>query len=175
MSGAASDNDTKAGLAEATRDELELEKTGLAIRDDSSGELDGIHDHLEFPTEDEMKSLRRVPDSIPLRTYCMLHSRSLILLAESCCLVIAICEMAERFSYYGCTIVFVSIMLNAHQLQLCDSQKMPCSPDELHSATASEGFNDWSRPRAAWCSWPRSARFHWPDYVQLILVRIHLV
>lgn len=32
-------------------------------------ELDGIHDGLEFPTEEERATLRRVPDSIPWAAY----------------------------------------------------------------------------------------------------------
>ncbi|KAF8174087.1 peptide transporter PTR2A [Pholiota molesta] len=44
-------------------------------------ESDGIHDGLEFPTEEERETLRRVPDSIPWAAY-----------------LIAIVEFAERFS-----------------------------------------------------------------------------
>ena len=33
-------------------------------------ELDGIHDGLEFPTEEERATLRRVPDTIPWNAYC---------------------------------------------------------------------------------------------------------
>ena len=40
----------------------EQEKGRLLISDQ---ELDGIHDGLIFPTEDERLTLRRVPDSIP--------------------------------------------------------------------------------------------------------------
>ena len=36
----------------------------------SDQELDGIHDGLIFPTEDERLTLRRVPDSIPWNAYC---------------------------------------------------------------------------------------------------------
>jgi len=32
-------------------------------------ELDGIHDGLTFPTEEEKKNLCRIPDSIPLNVY----------------------------------------------------------------------------------------------------------
>ncbi|EEB91806.1 hypothetical protein MPER_09779, partial [Moniliophthora perniciosa FA553] len=44
-------------------------------------ELDGIHDGLEFPTEEEKLTLRRVADAMPWNAY-----------------LIAIVEMAERFS-----------------------------------------------------------------------------
>lgn len=43
-------------------------------------ELDGIHDGLEFPTEEEIVTLRRVSDAIPWTAY-----------------LIAVVEMAERF------------------------------------------------------------------------------
>ena len=42
----------------------------------------------EFPTEDELHHLRRVPDNIPWRVY-----------------TIAFVELCERFSYYGTTVV----------------------------------------------------------------------
>lgn len=35
-----------------------------------SHELDGIHDGLEFPTEEERVTLRRVSDTIPWNAYC---------------------------------------------------------------------------------------------------------
>jgi POT family proton-dependent oligopeptide transporter len=33
-------------------------------------ELDGIHDGLVFPTEEERATLRRVPDTVPWSAYC---------------------------------------------------------------------------------------------------------
>jgi POT family proton-dependent oligopeptide transporter len=33
-------------------------------------ELDGIHDGLEFPTEEERATLRRIPDTVPWNAYC---------------------------------------------------------------------------------------------------------
>ena len=36
----------------------------------ASQELDGIHDGLEFPTDEETKTLRRVPDQVPWNAYC---------------------------------------------------------------------------------------------------------
>lgn len=47
----------------------------------------------ETPTEEEMQTLRRVPDKIPLRVYS-----------------IAYVEMVERLSYYGCTNIFVNFI-----------------------------------------------------------------
>ena len=68
------DKDFAAGLAGTQKDELELEKKGATLRDleEDSHELDGIHDGLELPTEEEKATLRRVPDSLPLRAYCEL-------------------------------------------------------------------------------------------------------
>ncbi|KAF8638638.1 hypothetical protein AX17_002063, partial [Amanita inopinata Kibby_2008] len=56
-------------------------------------ELDGIHDGLEFPTEEERATLRRVSDSIPWAAY-----------------LIAIVELAERFSFYGSSVVFTNFI-----------------------------------------------------------------
>ncbi|KIM46804.1 hypothetical protein M413DRAFT_263342 [Hebeloma cylindrosporum] len=56
-------------------------------------ELDGIHDGLEFPTEEERATLRRVPDSIPWNAY-----------------LIAVVELAERFSFYGSSVVFTNFI-----------------------------------------------------------------
>jgi POT family proton-dependent oligopeptide transporter len=56
-------------------------------------ELDGIHDGLEFPTEEERLTLRRVADTIPWNAY-----------------LIALVEMAERFSYYGSSVVFTNFI-----------------------------------------------------------------
>ncbi|KAF8328997.1 peptide transporter PTR2A [Amanita rubescens] len=56
-------------------------------------ELDGIHDGLVFPTEEERATLRRVPDSIPWSAY-----------------LIAVIELAERFSFYGSSVVFVNFI-----------------------------------------------------------------
>ncbi len=117
MAGLQADKDILAGLAEAQRDEVELEKKGFHIRDSEEStqgehELDGIHDGLEFPTEEEKQTLRRVSESsLSARTV----SAFILHLTLSChswkcyaCEVIAVCELAERFSYYGTTVVFVS-------------------------------------------------------------------
>ncbi|RPD65541.1 oligopeptide transporter [Lentinus tigrinus ALCF2SS1-7] len=94
MAGLQTDKDILAGLAEAERDELELEKKGLASpHSGEEHELDGIHDGLEFPTQEEKETLRRVPDRLPISAY-----------------LIAFCELAERFSYYGSTVVFTNFL-----------------------------------------------------------------
>ena len=71
MAGLQADRDIIAGLAEAKRDEYELEKKGIISPTSSAHEheLDGIHDGLEFPTEEEKATLRRVSDTIPWAAY----------------------------------------------------------------------------------------------------------
>ncbi|KAJ7176328.1 peptide transporter PTR2A [Mycena crocata] len=56
-------------------------------------EIDGIHDGLVCPTEEERATLRRVGDKIPWNAY-----------------LIAIVELAERFSYYGAGVVFTNFI-----------------------------------------------------------------
>lgn len=59
-------------LAEAERNEYEYEKT-LPLHDDVVSpvvhEVDKIHEGLEFPTEEERRTLRRVSDNIPWSAY----------------------------------------------------------------------------------------------------------
>lgn len=47
-----------------------------------------LSDDDDYPTEDEMKTLRRMPDKIPWKAF-----------------PIAFVELCERFSYYGTTVV----------------------------------------------------------------------
>jgi POT family proton-dependent oligopeptide transporter len=49
-----------------------------------------------LPTTEEMNTLRRVAGPIPLKVF-----------------TIAVIELCERFSYYGCTVVCKSNLLNA--------------------------------------------------------------
>ncbi|KAJ7659102.1 peptide transporter PTR2A [Mycena polygramma] len=56
-------------------------------------EIDGIHDGLVCPTDEERETLRRVGDVIPWNAY-----------------LIAIVELAERFSYYGAGVVFTNFI-----------------------------------------------------------------
>lgn len=73
MPGMAQD-DTVAGLAEAKKDEYAIEHKHATSDSDhidsSMYEPDGIHDGLEFPTEVEINTLRRVSDAIPWAAYC---------------------------------------------------------------------------------------------------------
>ncbi|KAK2814077.1 hypothetical protein FQN50_000481 [Emmonsiellopsis sp. PD_5] len=70
-----------------------LDEKGLDVAGDNSSHdsLDNLN--REYPTEEEIRTLRRVPDRIPWITFS-----------------IAFVELCERFSYYGTTIVFVNFI-----------------------------------------------------------------
>ncbi|OBZ77984.1 putative peptide transporter ptr2 [Grifola frondosa] len=96
MAGLQTDDAAFAGYAEAKRDEARLgvdEKKAVSSAEVSQAELDGIHDGLEFPTDEERETLRRVSDALPWTAY-----------------LIAFVELAERFSYYGSTVVFTNFI-----------------------------------------------------------------
>ncbi|PPQ64967.1 hypothetical protein CVT24_008155 [Panaeolus cyanescens] len=54
---------------------------------------DDVHAGLTFPTEEEKATLRRIPDTIPWNAY-----------------LIAVVELAERFSFYGSSVVFTNFI-----------------------------------------------------------------
>ncbi|KAJ3568429.1 hypothetical protein NP233_g5723 [Leucocoprinus birnbaumii] len=108
------DENAIAAIDEAKHVEaVDHEKRSLESRSGSNAEieheLDGIHDGLEFPTEKEKRTLRRVADSIPWQVY-----------------MIALVQSAERFSFYGCLVVFTNYV----------QQPLPDG-----SRTGSAGFN----------------------------------
>jgi POT family proton-dependent oligopeptide transporter len=78
MAGLQTDSAIVVGLAEAKRDEFEHEKArgsqeiASSTEDDKLDEdlkHDGVHDGLEFPTDEERETLRRVADKIPWNAY----------------------------------------------------------------------------------------------------------
>ncbi|KAG5637406.1 hypothetical protein H0H81_004664 [Sphagnurus paluster] len=69
------------------------EKRDLSEKDEQLSVEDGIHDGLVFPTEEERLTLRRVADTIPWNAY-----------------LIAFVELAERFSFYGSSVVFTNFI-----------------------------------------------------------------
>ena len=73
MAGLQTDSAIPAGLGEEKRHEYENEKghSGEFITTESHDEhiSDGIHDGLEFPTDEERQTLRRVSDTIPWNAY----------------------------------------------------------------------------------------------------------
>ncbi|EIN04582.1 PTR2-domain-containing protein [Punctularia strigosozonata HHB-11173 SS5] len=94
MAGLEPDRAIPIGVAEAAKDEVEFEKKGIRHSESDSGyEVDHAHEGLEFPTEEEKLTLRRVSDSLPWAAY-----------------MIATVELAERFSYYGSTVVFTNFI-----------------------------------------------------------------
>lgn len=75
MAGLETDTAIFAGLAESKKNDFEYEKEQHStsvdhVTESSDHELDGIHDGLEFPTEEEKLTLRRVSDTIPWNAYC---------------------------------------------------------------------------------------------------------
>lgn len=99
MSAIQHDDQAAAALVEEKKD-LQESSAGSEI----DHELDGIHDGLEFPTEEERATLRRVPDRVPWNAYCELLDTFEIpppyLTTYCSCVVIAVVEFAERFSVF---------------------------------------------------------------------------
>lgn len=63
-------NDIIAGLGHAEKIEYERGVQHPASINSKSGEIiDGIHDGLKLPTDEEKRTLRRVPDTIPVNAY----------------------------------------------------------------------------------------------------------
>ncbi|KAI5989797.1 POT family-domain-containing protein [Pisolithus orientalis] len=97
MAGLEPDREIPAALAEVEYHEkyaydYTLRKKGT-MSDEAADRVDPIHEGLEFPTEEELIALRRVSDAIPWTAY-----------------MIAVVELAERFSYYGASAVFVNFI-----------------------------------------------------------------
>ncbi|KXN81955.1 putative peptide transporter ptr2 [Leucoagaricus sp. SymC.cos] len=91
------DDNVPAAISEVKHAQSDEKREMSDSRSDSEieAELDGIHDGLEFPTEEERRTLRRVADSIPWAAY-----------------MIAFVELAERFSFYGSSVVFTGTEQN---------------------------------------------------------------
>ncbi|KIO00277.1 hypothetical protein M404DRAFT_963670 [Pisolithus tinctorius Marx 270] len=101
MAGLELDREIPAALAEVERHEkitydYDLQKKGT-ISDETADKADPIHEGLEFPTEEQLVTLRRVSDTIPWTAY-----------------MIAVVELAERFSLsfplIGSSAVFVNFI-----------------------------------------------------------------
>ncbi|KAF9531503.1 POT family-domain-containing protein [Crepidotus variabilis] len=96
MAGLQRDTDAIAAIADVKKMDTSIpsEKLSGEFHDhDLDHEDDGVHDGLEFPTDEEIATLRRVSDAIPWNAY-----------------LIAIVELAERFSFYGSTVVFTNFI-----------------------------------------------------------------
>ncbi|GMK57468.1 hypothetical protein CspeluHIS016_0403020 [Cutaneotrichosporon spelunceum] len=93
---------------------------GVAQVSSASEHLDPDDPHYgdEFPTEDEVAHLDRVPDRVPWSTY-----------------MVAYIELAERFSYYGCTVVFTNFI----QHPLPPGSKTGAGKEEFQSGALGMG------------------------------------
>ncbi|KAJ7244647.1 peptide transporter PTR2A [Mycena haematopus] len=96
MAGLQTDVDAFAAQSEVLKhtDEKVHSDENLSVEEQEAN--DGIHDGLVFPTEEERATLRRVSDSIPWNAY-----------------LIAAVEAAERFSFYGSSVVFTNFIQHA--------------------------------------------------------------
>ncbi|KAG9315165.1 POT family-domain-containing protein [Chiua virens] len=97
MAGLELDRSIPAALAEhdqhlSSSPSLE-KKDPLRLPMDDDDDDDSVHAGLEFPSEEELATLRRVSDALPWTAY-----------------MIAVVELAERFSYYGASAVFVNFI-----------------------------------------------------------------
>ncbi|KAF8882515.1 peptide transporter PTR2A [Gymnopilus junonius] len=88
MSAVQHDDQGLAALADIKKSDSLSEK-----HSDIDHEFDEVHDGLEFPTDEERATLRRVPDSLPWNAY-----------------LISVVEFAERFSFYGSSVVFTNFI-----------------------------------------------------------------
>ncbi|CAK5282285.1 unnamed protein product [Mycena citricolor] len=98
MAGLQTDIDALAAQSEVIKHkkEYENEKTSVVSASDDAEEWKGDpsddpHAGLEFPTDEEIATLRRVSDKLPWSAY-----------------LIASVEAAERFSFYGSSVVFTN-------------------------------------------------------------------
>lgn len=75
MAGLQVDDAAFAAYSEVDRNQFVLEKKldvsteHVVASDAASQELDGIHDGLEFPSDEERETLRRVADAVPWNAY----------------------------------------------------------------------------------------------------------
>ena len=63
-------------------------RTELVPVFEGKGTISAAYDSEDFPTKEELLTLRRIPDKIPWSAY-----------------TVAFVELCERFSYYGTTVV----------------------------------------------------------------------
>ncbi|VDB95653.1 unnamed protein product [Peniophora sp. CBMAI 1063] len=83
-----------AGIAHTQNKDVALDVERMPTKDtEFSGDRDVLPDGLIAPTEEELETLRHVAGHVNWSTY-----------------MIAVIEAAERFSYYGSTIVFVNFI-----------------------------------------------------------------
>lgn len=127
----------------------------------------------EWPTEEDLNTLRRVPDKISLAVY-----------------TVAIIELCERFSYYGTAVLcrfftisichmrrfdglslinihprITSILVNVHaRLVSTDQYKSPANLYRSHQLR-SETSATWIYNRCRWSRWPSWSLKHGPESI----------
>jgi proton-dependent oligopeptide transporter, POT family len=82
-----------------TVDELKAGKGSIDVtnaRDSSHGDDGLLDDDYPMPTEEELRTLRRVSGKINWAAYS-----------------VAICELGERFSYYGSSILYTNFVVHS--------------------------------------------------------------
>lgn len=115
-----------------------------------------LTDDDDFPTEEEMKTLRRIPDKIPWKAF-----------------PIAFVELCERFSYYGTTVVCewlfgINYDTNLFYYFVRSEAYWSCFffSHEFPPTTASSWVEDWCWPQwTVWRSQPWSTGLYWSGYL----------
>ena len=100
MAGLEPDRDTPAELVEDERrlsSPASSDKKDLILVDDDDDD-DNAHAGLEFPSDEELLTLRRVSDKLPWTAYSQCLLSFFCFFSLTLCAVIAIVELAERFS-----------------------------------------------------------------------------
>lgn len=97
----AADTDVLAGAAQAHVEPLDVDEKHHRLEEESDlhqSVHDGIHDGLILATDEDLHTLRRIPDKIPWNAYRASRAAAPILSHVHTTAVIALVEMAERFS-----------------------------------------------------------------------------
>lgn len=99
-------------------------------------------DHHEYPTEEELHTLRRVADKIPWKVYTL-----------------AFVELCERFSYYGTTVVCESCPLPQSIIM---RTPLICKSHQLHPTASPSWIQDgcWIHRWPVWCLEQGPASLH---------------
>jgi hypothetical protein len=106
---------------------------GDYLEEDEDGHMGQVGD--EWPTEEDLVTLRKVPDRIPWASY-----------------TVAFVELCERFSYYGSTVICMSLLSSiSYELLSSNINRSP----EFHPKTSSQKLHYWScrSPWSSRCAW----------------------
>ena len=173
MAGLQTDTDALAAIAHAEKSHTRGSDSLYDNKGDAEAPVqDGIHDGLEFPTEEEKKTLRRVADTIPWNVYrqWLAITRPSGICSSSRLLVVAFIELVERFSYYGTTVVFTNFI----QQPLPEGSRTGAGGRDGQSGALGKGqqaSTGKSRPEAN-ISLSLTRIVSRPHHIQLVLVRL---